>query len=56
MNQLHEVKGTIRLADGSPASGLEVSAFDRDLRSEYFDRSPFTDYFIKVFWESSSGC
>lgn len=29
-----EVKGTVRLADGSPAHGLRVSAFDRDLRSE----------------------
>ena len=32
--QLYEVKGTIRLADGSPASGVKVSAFDRDLRTE----------------------
>ena len=29
-----EVKGTVRLADGSPAAGVIVSAFDRDLRSE----------------------
>ena len=33
-NQLYEVKGTIRLADGSPAAGVKVSAFDRDLRTE----------------------
>ena len=33
-NQEHEVKGTVRLADGSPAAGVKVSAFDRDLRVE----------------------
>ena len=30
----YEVRGTIRLADGSPAQGLKVSAFDQDLRTE----------------------
>jgi hypothetical protein len=30
----YEVKGSVRLADGSPATGLSVSAADRDLRSE----------------------
>src|SRR5438093_11201290 len=29
-----EVKGTIRLADGSPAAALQVAAVDQDLRSE----------------------
>src|SRR2546428_6080179 len=29
-----EVYGTLRLADGSPAARLKVSAFDRDLRAE----------------------
>src|SRR5688572_26626405 len=33
-NQLYEVKGTVRLADGSPVAGIKVSAFDRDLRGE----------------------
>jgi hypothetical protein len=33
-NHVYEVKGTVHLADGSPATGLKVSAFDRDLRSE----------------------
>ena len=33
-NQFYDVKGTIRLADGSPAAGVKVSAFDRDLRTE----------------------
>src|SRR5438046_195947 len=33
-SQLYEVKGTVRLADGTPAVGIKVSAFDRDLRSE----------------------
>jgi hypothetical protein len=33
-NQSYEVKGTVRLADGSPAVSIEVSAFDQDLRSE----------------------
>jgi hypothetical protein len=28
------VRGTVRLADGSPAAGVAVAAFDRDLRSE----------------------
>ncbi|HWJ21786.1 MAG TPA: hypothetical protein VNS52_05475, partial [Gemmatimonadaceae bacterium] len=32
--QRSDVRGTVRLADGSPAAGLEVSAVDRDLRSE----------------------
>jgi hypothetical protein len=30
----YEVKGTVRLADGSVAPGIDVSASDRDLRSE----------------------
>ncbi|MBE9572393.1 MAG: peptidoglycan-binding protein, partial [Proteobacteria bacterium] len=30
----YRVKGTVSLADGTPATGLRVSAFDRDLRSE----------------------
>jgi hypothetical protein len=30
----YEVKGSVRLADGSPATGLSISAADRDLRSE----------------------
>jgi hypothetical protein len=29
-----EVHGTLRLADGSPAARLKVTAFDRDLRAE----------------------
>ncbi|HKP11145.1 MAG TPA: carboxypeptidase-like regulatory domain-containing protein, partial [Blastocatellia bacterium] len=29
-----EVRGTVRLSDGSPAEKVTVSAFDRDLRSE----------------------
>ncbi len=29
-----EVKGTVRLGDGSPVVGVKVVAFDRDLRSE----------------------
>jgi hypothetical protein len=33
-NQSTEVKGTVRLADGSPVAGIKVSAFDRDLRTE----------------------
>jgi hypothetical protein len=33
-NKPREVKGTIRLADGSPAFGINVSAYDRDLRTE----------------------
>jgi hypothetical protein len=32
--QLCEVKGTVRLSDDSPAFGVKVSAFDRDLRDE----------------------
>ena len=31
---MFEIKGIIRLADGSPAAGLNASAVDRDLRSE----------------------
>jgi hypothetical protein len=31
---MYEVKGAVRLADGSPAVAIQVSAFDRDLRSE----------------------
>jgi hypothetical protein len=31
---IYEVKGTVRLADGSPAASVKVVAFDRDLRSE----------------------
>lgn len=34
VDQTPEVHGTIRMADGFPASGFAVSAFDRDLRSE----------------------
>lgn len=34
MNQMYAVGGTVRLADGSPAAGVKVSAFDRDLRTE----------------------
>jgi hypothetical protein len=30
----YEVKGTVRLSDGSPARDTNVSAYDRDLRSE----------------------
>jgi hypothetical protein len=30
-----EVRGVVRLADGQPAADLEVSAVDRDLRSEH---------------------
>jgi receptor-binding and translocation channel-forming TcA subunit of Tc toxin/ABC toxin-like protein/neuraminidase-like protein len=30
-----EVHGTIRMADGLPANGFAVAAFDRDLRSEW---------------------
>lgn len=30
----YEVKGTVRLADGSPAAGITVAAFDLDLRFE----------------------
>jgi Tc toxin complex TcA C-terminal TcB-binding domain/Neuraminidase-like domain len=33
-NQSYEVKGTVRLSDGSPAVGIKVFAFDRDLRTE----------------------
>jgi hypothetical protein len=33
-NQSHQVQGTVRLSDGSPAAGIKVSAFDCDLRSE----------------------
>src|SRR5262245_61717422 len=33
-NQMYEVKGAVRLADGSPAVAIQVSAFDRDLRAE----------------------
>ena len=33
--QTCEVRGTIRRADGSPVTGLQVAAFDRDLRSEH---------------------
>jgi hypothetical protein len=34
LSRSNEVKGTVRLADRSPAGGLEVSAFDLDLRIE----------------------
>jgi len=30
----YKVKGTVYLADGSPAAGMTIRAFDRDLRSE----------------------
>src|SRR5262245_6436300 len=33
-NQEYAVNGTVRFADGSPATKLKVSAFDRDLRNE----------------------
>lgn len=33
-NQVFALGGTVRLADGSPAVGVKVSAFDRDLRTE----------------------
>ena len=33
-NRKFAVRGTVRLADGSPAAGVKVSAFDRDLRTE----------------------
>ena len=29
----HKVKGTVRMADGSPANGFSVTAYDQDLRS-----------------------
>ena len=32
----YEVKGTVRFADGSPARDVQVSTFDRDLRSDNF--------------------
>jgi hypothetical protein len=31
---VYKVSGTVRFADGLPAAGLSVSAFDRDLRNE----------------------
>ncbi len=34
MSSQYEVNGTVRLADGAPAASVNVSAFDRDLRSE----------------------
>lgn len=33
-NQPHVVQGTVRLADGFPAAGFMLAAFDRDLRNE----------------------
>lgn len=30
----YEVKGTVRFADGFPARGVRVSAFDHDLRKK----------------------
>ncbi|HEX5835250.1 MAG TPA: hypothetical protein VFY34_15415 [Pyrinomonadaceae bacterium] len=34
VEQIPEVRGTIRMADGFPANGFAVAAFDRDLRRE----------------------
>ena len=33
-NKGYVVRGFVRFADGHPAAGLPVAAFDRDLRSE----------------------
>jgi hypothetical protein len=61
--QLFEVKGTIRLANSSPARGIKVSAFDRDLRAEQLLGQSETDaagfYYIQysagTFAKSETG-
>jgi hypothetical protein len=54
-----EVKGAVRLSDGSPASGVAVSAFDRDLRFEQLLGQGQTDkdgsYKIQYFANLSGG-
>ena len=62
-NHVYEVKGTVHLADGSPAAGLKVSAFDRNLRAEQLlgqskttrDGSYRIQYSADVFAKTEAG-